>query len=587
MCGIFGALGSHKEALLNGSCETIKNRGRDGFESLHEKGAFFAQSRLAITDVDKPTVLKHEHIVTLFNGEIYNYKALLNELGADGDERLAITLAYLRYGDSFVEYLKGMFAIALYDLQKRRLILVRDRFGKKPLFYAHTKNAFLFASKIGAVLPHLGKKSLNKEAFLDYLSFLAPAQERTFYEGVHKLEASHMAVFEDGRHTSKRYYNPLGKSINIGFEEAVSRAEKLLWHSVEARKPAETHAALFLSAGVDSALIGSFLRVPSLSMGYAGYEKYDESTEAADNANAMRLKNRRLIFTKEDFLNGIDALLDAIEEPINDPAALPLMHLCQQAQADGFKVVLTGDGGDELFLGYAFYQKLREFEVLKQIPYKPWLKNYMDAYPAKNREWEWYRRALAGEFVYRNNAECFTDFQLQELLDFEVPDGRGMRALSKIHRAYGERHDAIQWAQFADIYHHLSEVLLSKGDRIGMACGVELRSPFMDEEIVAFGLNLATDTKLDMRTTKPILRNLLEQRVNREIAHRKKKGFSYPFIEWLLDSGELDVIARVNQKTGFFKEEALQFLELQAKKGNLKRQLFGLYLFCKWFEKVF
>lgn len=588
MCGILGVIGRCEEGALKLAEKKISARGRDDFISLSKPSYRFSQSRLALTNINTPPKLEIDGLILLFNGEIYNYKELLEEFGKDsGDERLAIITAYRRFGLEFVHRLEGMFAIAIYDPLQEKLILARDRFGKKPLFYAKLGESFYFASSISALLPFLGKNSLNKEAMIDYLALLAPCQDRSFYEGIKKLEASCMGVFENSVLKIRRYYSPLKETFSLRKEDALKNIEALLSKSVKKRVANEVGSALLLSSGIDSTLIATFSDIPTLSIGYEGFEKYDESKEARRGAELLCRENRSFIFGRDRFFSGLDEIVEILDEPINDPASIPLLFLCQNAREEGFKVLFSGDGGDELFLGYAFYQKLREFEHIKHLPFKAWLKNYMSANKAQNREWEWYRRALSGEFIYRNNAECFSDLQLTQLLRFDVDEHRTKESLSTLLRVFDGEKDEIKWAQFADIYHHLSEVLLAKGDRVGMASGVEIRSPFMDKELVEFGLNLHNDIKLDSTQTKPLLRALLEKRANAEIAYRKKKGFSYPFLEWLDSSGELETIDRVNKNIGFFNEGALGFLKKQVKKGNLKRQIFGLYLFCKWFERRF
>lgn len=588
MCGILGAIGRCEESALKLAKRRISIRGRDDFISLSKPSYDLSQSRLAITNINTKPKLEIDGLILLFNGEIYNYKALLKEFEKDsGDERLAIITAFRRFDLEFVNKLEGMFAIAIYDPNQNRLILVRDRFGKKPLFYTKIGKSFYFASSASALLPFLGKNSLNKEALIDYLALLAPCRDRSFYEGIKKLEASCLGVFEDGVFKTERYYSPLKKSFSLKKEDALKRVEELLSSSVKKRVANEVNSALLLSGGIDSTLVAIFSDTPTISIGYEGFEKYDESKEARRNAKLLGKENRTFIFGKDHFLSRLDEIVDVLDEPINDPASIPLLFLCQSAKEEGYKVLFSGDGGDELFLGYAFYQKLQEFEQVKHLPFKAWLKNYIISNKAQNREWEWYRRALSGEFIYRNNAECFSDLQLSQLLRFKIKEHHTKESLSTLLEAFGDEKDEIKWAQFADIYHHLSEVLLAKGDRVGMASGVEIRSPFMDRELVEFGLNLDNRVKLSNNRTKPLLRDLIERRANKEIAHRKKKGFSYPFLEWLDSSGELERIDRVNKNIGFFNKEALEFLKKQAKKGNLKRQIFGLYLFCRWFEKRF
>ncbi len=598
MCAIFGILGNYDEKQATHALSLLAHRGPDFCAIKRKKDLFFAHSRLSILDTHHRSnqPLKHGDILVSFNGEIYNYNALKNELEfpfqTNGDAEVILAL-YLKYGEKFVKHLRGMFAIAIYDNGK--LLLYRDRLGKKPLFYMQTNKAFFFASELKAIRPFLAQVKMNEDAMLSYLTYLAPTAPLTFYDGVYKLAPSEYLVFENGKITIKRYFDLLDTPANAitNENEALTKLERKLEESIEMRlSTSDVPMATLLSGGIDSATINYYAKhfgkdLLSFSLGFEEYKKYDELEAAKESAKLLGVRNYEVIATKERFIESFDTVFDALDEPLNDPAAIPLYILLQEVKKQGFKVVLSGEGSDELFLGYRQYFEYLEVERAKGLYHANWLKKYFRSNFSMHREWEWYKRAFENEVIFRCSSEKFTDMQKNILLRRNVRDGESFEYI----KPYRERFDASAhsdesiWFSYIDLHHFQSEHFLTKLDRISMHHSIEARTPFLDHEFATLVFSIDPKLRYQDGVTKSLLKKLMRGKLDERIIQRKKKGFSNPYMEYLVESGEIEIIERVNEQTGMFKKEILSRYLQTAKKGTFKQHIWGLYVLSKWIQK--
>jgi len=313
-----------------------------------------------------------------------------------------------------------MFAFALVEGEK--LYLVRDRFGKKPMFYYQDSDAFVFASEIKAIKPFVKSVKMNEAAMRSYLSFLAPTPPHTFYEGIAKLESGEYLCFEQGQITKQRYYTILDAKQNTQ-----TTIEELLHQSIQKRLDSDVPMCALLSGGIDSAMICAIAKaqgknLPTFTLGYDEYRGYDERNNAKVTANELGLQNTEVVISRIDFDQNLDIVLDQMDEPLNDPAALPLYLLMQRIAQEGYKVVLSGEGSDELFLGYRQYFEVLDIEKAADLHHKNWLKKYFHSHFSMNREWEWYKRIFDETLLFRTSGEKFTDLQQNLLLRQNVKD---------------------------------------------------------------------------------------------------------------------------------------------------------------------
>ena len=596
MCAIFGIIGEYNPSLARKSIALLSHRGPDYCGIYEDKNLFIAHNRLSIVDLNQAASqpMKRDDVILSFNGEIYNFKALKKVLDIDFETQSdteVVLRAYQKWGLSFVDHLEGMFAISIYD--KGKLYLFRDRLGKKPLYYMRSEKCFVFASEIKAILPFLKKRTLNKEALHAYLSFLAPTPPHTFYKGIEKLESGHFAVYDGKSFEVKAYYDLLPRDISISTEEeALTRIKTSLEESIEKRLMGDVEVASLLSGGVDSSLIAAMsaqmgTRLKTFSLGYEGYQQYDERKYAKEVAKHICVENIDIELNKKTFLHNLEGVTYALDEPINDPAAVPLYTLFERIKEEGIKVVLSGEGADELFLGYRQYFEYLDIEKAGDLGHKNWLKKYFRSNFSMNREWEWYKRVFDSEVLFRTSGEKFTDMQKNLLMRQNVKDGFSMKYLQKYRDRYEEfgNADESQWYSYVDLKQFQAEHFLTKLDRVSMAHGVEGRTPFLDHKLAELVFSIEPSLRYQAGIGKDLLKKVAHPYLPENIITRKKKGFASPYLEWLLEAGELETIIRVNEQTGLFYEKVLREYIDGAKQGQYKQHLWGLYLFSRWFEK--
>lgn len=593
MCAIFGIIGKYDKKQAYAAFGKLSHRGVDASHVLEERHCFVGVHRLAITDIAVPMnqPLCLEGVTLVLNGEIYNYEDLAEELGVQSKSDTVVVLyAYKKWGDDFVHHLRGMFAIGILDRETVKLF--RDPFGKKPLYYTCNNERFVFASEMKAI--HVLKPLLfDRQILAQYLSYQSPVSPDTFDAECFQVAAGCSIVWnkKSKELTEHKFYTPLATSITLHTkEEATQNIEEKLLASVALRLPKEVRCAALLSGGLDSSLIAAMASrhqpIDTFCIGYEGHENYDERPFAQKVAEHIGSVHHEVTFSKEDFLHSIEEVVALLDEPLGDPAMLPLYHLMKEVNKKGIKVVLTGDGSDELFMGYKTYKEFYDLEKASELQFKNWLRNYFKAHFSMHKEWEWYKRIFEGTTLFRSSAEVFTDLQQNRLLRMNIRDNRSLEAIAQYKDEFdkSERSSPIDWYSFLDLKVMLGEVFLRKLDRMSMAHSIEARSPFLDKEVVAAAFSCEPDLRRG-EMPKELIKIIAKSYLPKDIIERKKKGFNYPFMQWLQESGELETIERVQQKMNLFNNEELNVLLTQGKQGMFKQHIFSLYMLCKWLEK--
>ncbi|MFA6189454.1 MAG: asparagine synthase (glutamine-hydrolyzing) [Sulfuricurvum sp.] len=598
MCGVFGIIGEYSPQKARAALATLGHRGRDHCGIVEKQGLFLAHQRLSITDTHERShqPMRHKELFLSFNGEIYNHRQLRFELEGyvwqTHSDAEVILAAYEKWGVECVKRFEGMFAFALIDGEK--LYLVRDRFGKKPMFYHRTNEAFIFGSEIKAIKPFLKTVSMNEDAMRSYLSFLAPAPPHTFYQGIEKLESGEWLCFENGTVRKHRYYDLLETpSCQITtYDQAFEVIEAQLHRSVAMRLESTQSTAALLSGGIDSALIcaiaaGQGQKLPTYTLGYDEYSGYDERANARESAKELGLEHTEVVIGQSDFIDHLDSVLDHMDEPLNDPAAVPLYLLFEAIAKEGHKVVLSGEGSDELFLGYRQYFEYLDIENAASLHHKNWLKKYFHSNFSMNREWEWYKRIFDDTLLFRTSGEKFTDLQQNLLLRRNVRDNESLRFLQPYREVFeksAHKHPA-QWYSAIDLKLFVGEHFLTKLDRVSMAHTLEARTPFLDHTLAQSVFSISPQLRIGEGGTKYLLKHVGQKYLSEGILNRKKKGFANPYMEWLIASGKIDLIAEVNAKTGLFQpDEVEKYIQL-AHKGKFKQHVWGLYVLSHWINR--
>jgi len=592
VCAIFGIIGTYEPKEAKAAFGTLVHRGIDASVTSVEKKCFLGVHRLAVTGLEQSLtqIPLRNGIRILFNGEIYNYQTLAEELGSEvQSETDVLYAAYERWGEDFVGHLRGMFAIAI--IEGKEVKLFRDPFGKKPLFYSFDAQRFVFASEMKAIHVMVPFR-FDRNVIPSYLSFQAPLAPKTFDKAIFQVEAGEMVAFalDTQKMRKEKYYTPLVKTKTIReMAEGEALLEKVLLESVSLRLPKEVKFACLLSGGVDSSLVSAMAsleqKVHTFSIGYEGYENYDERPFARRVAEHIGSEHHEVVFGKEDFLQTIEEVVSSLDEPFADPAMLPLYHLMKAVHQEGFKVVLTGDGSDELFMGYRTYKEFYDLEQAKELKFKGWLQHYFKSHFSLHKEWEWYKRIFEESLLFRSTAELFTDLQQNRLLRMNVKDNHSLESLESYIEEFEEsgHTSPVDWYSFLDLKVMLGNVFLRKLDRMSMAHSVEARSPFLDREVVATAFACTPELRMAERP-KELVKRVASKYLPEEIVHRKKKGFNYPYMEWLQESGELEVIGRMQEKMNLFNGSELEMYLEKGKKGMFKQHLFSLYMLCKWLE---
>lgn len=597
MCGLFGIIGSYSPEQARAAFATLAHRGRNHSGIVEQPGLFFAHHRLAITDnhprANQP--MRRGNVLLSFNGEIYNHQALrksLNNFSWETQSDAEVILAaYTEWGIDCVNQFEGMFAFALLDGET--LYLARDRFGEKPLFYHAAEQGFVFASEIKAVKPFLPSVRLNEDALQSYLSFLAPAPPHTFYQGIEKLHSGEWLCYRHGQLSRHNYYQPLqlGVSPITELYTALNKIEDTLHASVRSRLDTEAPVAALLSGGLDSAMICAVAaaqgkKLPVFTLGYDEYSAYDERVNAKATADELGLEHTEVVIGRRDFDSRLDDLLGHMDEPLNDPAAFPLFMLMQGIAAQGYKVVLSGEGSDELFLGYRQYFEYLDIEQAALLKHKNWLNNYFHSHFSMHREWEWYKRVFEGTLLFRTSGEKFTDLQQNRLLRKTIEDNASLRFLAPYREAFersGHSHPA-QWYSFIDLKLFVGEHFLTKLDRVSMAHTLEARTPFLNHHLAETALSIEPGLRIGSQS-KSLLKQVARNYLSDSVISRKKKGFANPFLEWLTASNRIDLIRQVNLKTGLFHNDVLgQYLEY-GRRGKFKQHIWGLYVLSHWLKQ--
>ena len=623
MCGIAGWINlepsQNDEAVLHSMCERIVHRGPDSEGIWMDDTVALGMRRLSIIDLhtgDQPVYSEDKSIVVMMNGELYNYREVKADLEKRGHKFVTQTDTeivphlYQEYGDDFVDHINGMYAISLWDTRKKRLVLARDRYGEKPLYYGVFDGKLIYASEPKALLAHpTVNAELDLDALRQYLSFDYVPAPRSIYKGISKLPAAHIMTVENGEIKTRRYWN-LSFAKNghkPSLDKAASELRNLLSDAVRMRLVADVPLGILLSGGVDSSTVAAFATqhatetVKTFSIGFSE-DSFDETRYAREVAAYLGTDHYEEILSAQkagDLINEIGTWLD---EPLSDGSLIPTYLLARFVRKH-VTVALGGDGGDEIFAGYPMYyghkvagayraipQFLRSGliePVVRRLPVST--KNLSFDYKAKR-----FVKSANFETIQRHHS-WFGSFSIDEqkpLLTENVLSQTsgdiyaGPRSLLDICDAQ----DEIERMQYLDMNFYMAEDILTKVDRASMAVSLETRAPFLDPRIGQFAASLPLDYKLRGNKGKYILKKSVEGLLPSSILHRSKKGFGIPIAEWL--KGRLNPLlhemlapARLKDQ-GLFEASHVQTLIAEHEKGiaSHHKQLWTLLVFQLWHD---
>lgn len=602
MCGIAGFISPARAdaAALAPMLARIAHRGPDGQGTFVEGPAALGHCRLAIIDLQggaQPLYSEDKNFVVVFNGEIYNYRELTAELTALGHtfttrtDTEVLLHGWEQWGRELLPRLRGMFAFALWDRRAQVLFCARDMFGIKPLYYCRCADGtLLFASEIKAFLDHPSfEKQLNTAQLPLYLSCQYSPGRDTFFAGVQKLLPGHFLEFSEGIVRTTRWVQPA--FLPGDTPPAPDELEAVLRQSAEAHKIADVEVAGFLSGGVDSAYLTALARpARTYTISYAE-PKYDESFHARALARNLGLRNRVRCISPGEFWDAVPAVQYHMDEPMADAAAVALYFLNREAARD-VKVVLSGEGADELFGGYNIYRDPFTARWYNRLP--PWLRGELGAAasllppgPGVNFL---VRRGLSLEERYFGPTALLTEREKRRLLPGYEGDGDPV-CLTESSWDMTEDQDPVTRMQQVDLQLWLAGDILLKADKMSMAHSLELRVPYLDKEVFALAAALPAAAKANARMTKIALRQAAARTLPPAAAARKKLGFPVPVRDWLRQEPYTSRVRAVFSRPAageFFNVRLLHtMLNHHLHGGDCWRQIWCVYSFLIWYEQFF
>lgn len=627
MCGITGWAnldsrtsppeGAHE--LLHAMCERMVHRGPDSEGLFLTNGAALGMRRLAIIDLitgEQPVFNEDRSVAVILNGEIYNYRELRAGLEKRGhsfrsaSDTEVLPHLYEEYGDQMIAELNGMFAFALWDGKRRRLLIARDRFGEKPLYWGVFGNALLFASEPKALLAHPSvKPSFNLQALRQYLSFDYVPAPLSIYEGINKLPAAHKLILENGCVSVEQYWQLNYKTTEPvpSENDAADHLRQLLADAVRMRLVSDVPLGVLLSGGVDSSCVAALAvgassePVKTFSISFAE-SSFDESAYARGVAKFLGTDHHEERLSANLAANLVSEIGSWMDEPFSDPSMVPT-YLLSRFTRKHVTVALGGDGGDELFAGYPMYAGHRWAEVYRRVP-SPLRRGVIEPLirllPVKTKNLSLDYKALRFvtgakyDTVARHHVwfGSFTPEEQGDLLTADVlaaTDGEIYATARQIAEDC-DSPELVTRMQAIDTRLYLAEDILTKVDRASMAVSLEVRAPFLDPHVAEFAASLPRRYKLRGFKTKYILKKAVHELLPGFVTRRGKKGFGVPVAEWLkfkLRPLARDLLSpeRV-RRAGVFNPAYVARLQDEHERGiaNHRKLLWTLLMFELWHE---
>ena len=603
MCGIAGIVTNNKniDKIVKDMSKRIAHRGPDGEGFFRCDNVAFAHRRLSIIDLstgDQPIYNEDGTVVTIFNGEIYNYPELKEELKKLGhkfktkSDTEVLVHGYEEWKTNLPKHLRGMFAFAIYDKKDKTLFLARDHFGIKPLYYGEMNGDFFFASEIKAFLdvPSFDKV-FNEDILETYLEFSFVPTRETFFKGIYRLDAGTSLIYKDGKSKIDRYFKLDFKEKDMSYDTAVDKIANIMEDSVKKHLLSDVEVGSFLSSGIDSSYIVSLAKpAKTYTVGY-DIQKYNEINYAKDLADRLKINNVSKIISKEEYIENIPKIMYHLDETTSDRAAISLYFVAKLARKD-VKVVLSGEGADEFFGGYNTYREEVDLSIYNKIPYcirhgiskvaellpEVWGINFLvrrgqkleDGYIGVNRN---YSKKMANKLLNKK-------YKLQAI-----------DVTQDVYKEF-EGYSNIDKMQAIDINFWLMKDILLKADKMTMASSLEGRVPFIDTEVFKVASSLPFDYKVTKENTKVALREAAKRVIPNESYKKKKLGFPVPVREWMREDDLYNEIKNTfNNETSkkYFNNKLLIKMldDHKNKKKDNYRKIWNIYCFLKWYEAFF
>lgn len=607
MCGIAGFMGQveNRADVIRNMTEVITHRGPDSDGFFTDDNISMGFRRLSIIDLGsghQPIYNEDKSLVLTFNGEIYNYKDLRKELIAKGHkfytdtDSEVLVHGFEEWKEDMLPKLRGMFGFAIYNTKDNSLFIARDFFGIKPMHYTQIGNDFVYASEIKSILEYPKfEKKFNRKALDSYLSFQYAVPPETFFEGVYCLMPGHYLWYKNGEVETTRYFEArFNPDEGMTEEEAVDKIEKVFENSVNAHKIADVEVGCFLSSGVDSSYVSTyFADQKTFTVGFDFGEKYNEISWAKNLSEKIGVEHHTHLISSEEFWDAVPTVQYHMDQPLADPSCIALYFVSRLA-SHYVKVVLSGEGADELFGGYTCYNDPRVFKIYQTIvPHciRKAIRAICRKLPdIKGRDYL-IRACDKLEERYIGNAFMYDYKQKQELLK-DPSIATRPQDLTRKYYYRCRKYDDVTKMQYLDINMWMVGDILLKADRMSMANSLELRVPFLDKEVFKVASSLPTKLRCNKHNTKYAMRKAAVRHMPEATAEKEKLGFPVPTRVWLRDEKYYNVVkTKFKGKTAekFFNTDVLvSWLDshFSGKEDN-SRRVWTIYVFLVWYDIYF
>ena len=607
MCGFVGYIDGGEtqlmEPVLHAMADRIRHRGPDDADYYMDGEISLGFRRLSIIDLEggrQPILNEDKSKVLMFNGEIYNYQSLREDLLKAGHvfttktDSEVLLHGFEEYGTDLLNKLRGMFAFIIWDKNTKTLFGARDYFGIKPFYYAKMQGTLMFGSEIKSFVehPHF-KRELNERALEGYLSFQYSPGYETFFKNVYKLPPAHYFFYKDGKMDMQRYWIPEFNAEDKPLEYWVDEIEKTFDDSVNAHKIADVEVGSFLSSGVDSSYVACSADVDkTFTVGFDNGEKYNEISYAKELSELIPVKNYSKTITPEEFWGNFGKIQYHMDEPLADPSAVALYFVCNTA-SKYLKVVMSGEGADEIFGGYNIYKEPLAVPAYDKIPFpiRRFIGKVASHLPKKSGINFLIRRGKKLEDRFIGNAYMFTEEERKKLLKIKTDAPSPAEVVKPFYDRVKDK-DPVTKMQFVDLNAWMVGDILLKADKMSMANSLEVRVPFLDKKIMELAERIPLKYRVNDENTKFAMRKAALRRMPEKWAGKKKLGFPVPTRVWLKEDKYYNIVkekftGEVAQK--YFNTDMLVKLLDDHKNGKAdnSRRVWTVYTFLVWYDQFF
>ena len=608
MCGITGFVDQNKKAkkkkIIKDMADLIRHRGPDGEGYFVDDSVALGHRRLSIVDIkggSQPMYNEDKSIVVIFNGEIYNYQKLKKELSkkhkfeTNADTEVLVH-GYEEWGiEELLKRLVGMFAFVIYDIKEEKLYGARDHFGIKPFYYYKKDDLFCFASEIKSFLGHPNfEKKVNKKALKMFLIFQYSVHEETFFENVYKLKPGHYFELKDNQFTTVQYFKVNYEKQEKSIEKMQEELSNILEESVKYHQmTSDVEVGSYLSGGVDSSYVVSVAKPDkTFSVGF-DIDGFDESMYAQELSKLLGIKNYRKLISADEFFDALPKVEYYTDEPEANLSAVPLYYLSKLA-SEQVKVVLSGEGSDEMFGGYNEYYEPTILKIYAKIPLiiRKAIRNIVKVFPHFPGQNTLIKYGLPFDERYIGHGTLMEEWEANEILCDDLKNDETIHDMLKPVYNNVKKENLLTKKMYIDMHFWLPQDILLKADKMTMANSLELRVPLLDINVFNYAKTIPEKYLVHEKQTKYLFRKIANEKIPEEWSKRRKLGFPVPFTRWLYEEKYYQKVKEAfnyDFVDEFFDKLVInQLLEdhYHHKKNN-GRKIYNIYTFLVWYQVYF